>query len=81
MSRASELTPISQPLVEGNARLHRDGDIPAAHRLELMVRLREALRDLCVAAGALEPEMEQSHVADMASLRKLSQGKLATIGT
>jgi hypothetical protein len=46
-----------------------------------MIRLREALRDLCVAAGAWEPEMELTHLADVAGLRKLSESRFAAVAT
>jgi hypothetical protein len=81
MSRAFELTPVFERLVDLNTCLHRATDLAASERLELMIRLREALRDLCVAAGAWEPEMELMHLADVAGLRRLSSGQVVAPGT
>jgi hypothetical protein len=78
---ACELTPVFQRLVEVNIQLHRASDLAAAERLDLMIRLREALRDLCVAAGAWEPEMEFMHLADVAGLRKLCEGQFVAVDT
>jgi len=48
--------------------------------LDLMIRICEALRDLCVAAGAWESEMEHMHLADLAGLRSLAAGQFVAPG-
>jgi hypothetical protein len=42
-----------------------------------MIRLRQALRDLCVASGAWDLDMEQAHLADVASLRGLARREVS----
>jgi hypothetical protein len=65
-------TATRRRLVEYNVRLHRGADLAHHDRLEALIGLKESLRDLCVAAGMWAPEMEQSHEADLAALRKLA---------
>jgi hypothetical protein len=67
---APELHALHKRLVDANTQLHRDGQSPA-DRLLTLIALRHALRDLCVAAGAWNADLEQTHQAEVQALRKL----------
>ena len=59
-------------LLHFNVQLHRGAELAHHDRLEALIGLKQSLRDLCVDAGIWAPEMERSHEADLAALRKLA---------
>jgi hypothetical protein len=65
-------TDTRKRLVQFNVQLHSGAELAHHERLEALIGLKQSLRDLCVAAGMWDPEMEQSHEADLAALRKLA---------
>jgi hypothetical protein len=65
-------TDLHTRLVDFNVRLHHAQDLHPSDRVDALIGLKETLRDLCVVAGAWEPDMEQAHAADVAALRKLA---------
>jgi hypothetical protein len=72
MFTTPELHTVHQRVVDANSRLLRTGELAASVRLRLMIDLRQALRDLCVATHAWDPDLEMSHQADMAALGGLA---------
>jgi hypothetical protein len=63
---------LHRRLVDYHVRLARAEQLSHHDRLEALIGLKQTLRDLCVVAGAWDPELEQAHEADLTALRKLA---------
>lgn len=72
MSNEIEIGRIHHQLVQLNAQLHhRHGDLAPSIRLAQAIQLRQALRDLCMAASDWDAGHEAAHQADEAALNNL----------
>lgn len=71
MSSGPEVKRIHRRLVHLNTQLHAKSEAEPREQLERRMQLRQALRDLCIAAGQWDTEMESAHQADMTALQDL----------
>jgi hypothetical protein len=62
---------LMQELVDATIQLHAGNEATPEMRTGQMIRLRQLLRDLCLASGSWSRALESAYQADIAALRKL----------
>lgn len=67
----ADLDVLRQEVVDATIQLQQDTEAGRAVRTIQMIRLRQLLRELCLASGGWTRSLEASYQADIAALRKL----------
>src|SRR5947209_3029031 len=67
----TEVDVLAQAVVAATIQLHEDVAATPEARTGRIIRLRQALRNLCVASGVWTSSLECAHDADIAALRRL----------
>ena len=64
---------LRQRVVDATIQLHTGIEATPGTRTRQLIRLRQVLRDMCLASGAWTAPMESAYQADIAALRKLGE--------
>src|SRR4051812_17578745 len=71
MAIDSDVDVMAQAVVNATIQMHEDVEATPEARTGRIIRLRQALRNLCVASGVWTSSLECAHDADITALRKL----------